>query len=534
MALQITQRPLYNTLAAGQEIVFVVNETTGNIVTTKTNVNYVVEIRVATDSSELNQTTSIIGEFKSTPNDKGVGVFELSTILENYVSPDYNGVDTEIAAGETVQTTFRGNTFENNNNEKRFYHAIHLVDRYCISQNAIKYVRVKFTMEYLGADPNNPNAVGKDPYLIQQYSSDLLIFNGVVYDTDVLTYSDSSFRKFDFGYNLSATDDTTRPSYILQNSGTDLATATGQMLSDAPLTQEARLTDYGTLPFLNFLRTAQNTYFVGNSTQSPNSIGYIAIKLYNDVNVQLGSTIVAYNRQTNGGYSAQGTDISNNFFSTTRLIYFGAFPANLDGAYIADNATYADWNTHKANVSYYTLQAYQEITLADDTPIGKEFTINIVKSDCKYESIRLVWLNKHGVWDYYTFRKKSVRSLATNRTNFTQLAGTWNESSYSNLGYSGGQKNFRVNTRESIKMNTDFVTEADAIWFEQLINSTEVYILNGFNADGAILNAGNINRYVEPVTVKTSSYTRKTRGNDKLIQYTFDVERASDRRTQRV
>ena len=83
-------------------------------------------------------------------------------------------------------------------------------------------------------------------------------------------------------------------------------------------------------------------------------------------------------------------------------------------------------------------------------------------------------------------------------------------------------------------MNTDFVTEADAIWFEQLINSTEVYILNGFNADGAILNAGNINRYVEPVTVTTSSYTRKTRGNDKLIQYTFDVQRASDRRTQRV
>tara|TARA_R100001594_G_scaffold17746_4_gene35900 strand:+ start:378 stop:1979 length:1602 start_codon:yes stop_codon:yes gene_type:complete len=533
MALIIEQRPLYKTIAAGQEIIYVLNESTGNIVTTKTNVNYVAEIRVSVDQSELNQSSSSIGTFKSTPNDKGVGIFELSTILENYVSPDYNGVDTEIAAGENVSSTWRGNTFENNNNEKRYYHALHLVDRYCLSQNSIKYVRIFFKMEYLGADINNPNAVGFDPYLLAQ-GDDLLIFNGVVYDTDVLTYSDSSFRKFDFGYNLSATDDTTRPSYILQNSGTDIATATGQMLSDAPLAQEARLTDYGTLPFLNFLRASQNTYFVGNSTQSPNSIGYIAIKLYNDVNVQLGSTIVAYNRQTNGGYSAQGTDISNNFFATTRLIYFGAFPANLDGAYIADNATYADWNTHKANVSYYKLQAYQEITLADDTPIGKEFTINIVKSDCKYESIRLVWLNKHGAWDYYTFRKKSVRSLATNRTNYTQLAGTWNQSSYSNLGSSGGEKNFRVNTRESIKMNTDFVTEADAVWFEQLINSTEVYILNGYNSDGALLNAGNINRYVEPVTVQTSSYVRKTKGNDKLIQYTFDVQRASDRRTQRV
>lgn len=534
MALQIVQRPLYNTLAAGQEIVFVVNETTGNIVTTKTNVNYVVEIRVATDSSELNTTTSIIGEFKSTPNNTGVGIFELSTILENYVSPDYNGVDTEIAPGETVQTTFRGNTFENNNNQKRFYHAIHLVDRYCISQNAIKYVRVKFTMEYLGADANNPNAVAKDPFLIANYSNDLLIYNGVLYDTDVLAYSNFVGKKFDFGYNLSATDDTTRPSYIIQNSGFTTTTASGQMLSDAPLTQEARLTDYGTLPFLNFLFSVTNSFYVGNSTISPASIGLIRIKLFNDAGVQLGSTIEAENRQSNGGYSANAPDINTNTFATTRLIYFGAFPANLDGAYIADNATYADWNTHKANVAYYTLQPVQQSPTSQPIVIGDEYRINIVKSDCKYESIRLVWLNKHGVWDYYTFRKKSVRSLATNRTNFTQLAGTWNESSYSNLGFSGGQKNFRVNTRESIKMNTDFVTEADAIWFEQLINSTEVYILNGFNADGAILNAGNINRYVEPVTVKTSSYTRKTRGNDKLIQYTFDVERASDRRTQRV
>ena len=392
MALQIVQRPLYNTLAAGQEIVFVVNETTGNIVTTKTNVNYVVEIRVATDSSELNSTTSIIGEFKSTPNNTGVGIFELSTILENYVSPDYNGVDTQIAPGETVQTTFRGISFENNNNQKRFYHAIHLVDRYCISQNAIKYVRVKFTMEYLGADANNPNAVAKDPHLVANYSNDLLIYNGVLYDTDVLTYSNFASRKFDFGYNLSATDDTTRPSYIIQNSGFTTTTASGQMLSDAPLTQEARLTDYGTLPFLNFLFSVTNSFNVGNSTINPASIGLIRIKLFNDANVQLGSTIEAENRQSNGGYSANAPDINTNTFATTRLIYFGAFPANLDGAYIADNVTYADWNTHKANVAYYTLQPVQQSPTSQPIVIGDEYRINIVKSDCKYESIRCVGL----------------------------------------------------------------------------------------------------------------------------------------------
>jgi hypothetical protein len=38
-------------------------------------------------------------------------------------------------------------------------------------------------------------------------------------------------------------------------------------------------------------------------------------------------------------------------------------------------------------------------------------------------------------------------------------------------GFKGGKKNFRVNSTERIQVNTDFVTEADAVWFEELINS---------------------------------------------------------------
>ena len=42
------------------------------------------------------------------------------------------------------------------------------------------------------------------------------------------------------------------------------------------------------------------------------------------------------------------------------------------------------------------------------------------------------------------------------------------------------------------------------------------------------------NKYVEPVTLTTSSYTRKTIANDKLMQYTFEVEKSKNRRTQSV
>ena len=66
---------------------------------------------------------------------------------------------------------------------------------------------------------------------------------------------------------------------------------------------------------------------------------------------------------------------------------------------------------------------------------------------------------------------------------------------------------------------------------EELINSTEVYIIKGFSADD--INTIT-NKYVEPVTLTTSSYIRKTIANDRLIQYTFDIEKSKMQRTQSV
>ena len=80
-------------------------------------------------------------------------------------------------------------------------------------------------------------------------------------------------------------------------------------------------------------------------------------------------------------------------------------------------------------------------------------------------------------------------------------------------------------------MNTNFVSEAEGAWFEELINSPEIYILNGFQTDFA---DPLLNTYVTPVRLTTSSYTKKTIANDKVMQYTFEVEKAKTLRTQSV
>ena len=95
----------------------------------------------------------------------------------------------------------------------------------------------------------------------------------------------------------------------------------------------------------------------------------------------------------------------------------------------------------------------------------------------------------------------------------------------------GGKKTFRVNTTESIRMNTDYINVNDNTILEELINSPEVYLLEGFQTD---VNYSLLNQYVTPVRLKTSSFTRKTVANDKLIQYTFEIEKSKTFRTQSV
>jgi hypothetical protein len=127
---------------------------------------------------------------------------------------------------------------------------------------------------------------------------------------------------------------------------------------------------------------------------------------------------------------------------------------------------------------------------------------------------------------------KSSKTISTKGSTYQQLAGSWNESAYRIDSFKGGKKAFRVNATEKISMNTDFVNESESEWFEELINSPEVYILKGY--DNVVETNSALNQYVIPVRLTTSSYTKKTIANDRLMQYTFEVEKSKTLRTQAV
>lgn len=144
---------------------------------------------------------------------------------------------------------------------------------------------------------------------------------------------------------------------------------------------------------------------------------------------------------------------------------------------------------------------------------GKNKVID-VKSvpECKYNPYRIRFRNRFGVFDYLWFFKKSVKSMSVNRDTYH---------SNSIQSYTAGDgvrtnRHFNTNGKESIVLNSDWVDERLNESFRQLMLSEDVELY-----DFDTKKTYNIN-------ILTSDLTFKTHLNDKLINYTIEVEFAHE------
>jgi len=469
MALSIEQEPLYSLSVVGSEIIFTALDAA--TVSAYFNVNYVAEVHIATVDITF-ATSTVIGTFKTTPNNTGAGMFDLRPVLESFVSPD------NLAA--------LGSSYKTDATTATVTHPLHLVDKYSMNDNVLRYLRIRFTIEGSATASGTVAQVGA-----VADSTQYTLINGYLKYTDVIDIFNG-----EFGYITTG--------FYFNDVGSTLPLKTpSSYLTNAPLVQYAKDTDYGTVSFIS----------TDNGTN--NILDKFTITYYDSSGVAVGTADDIDNIDANGGFTTFTND------SKKQLMHLGCYPANL-----------RNWSTNFAavlgTVDYYTVAGFN----AAGRQITEVLNIYLLCPNLKgYESVRLTWLNQWGVWDYYTFTMKSTKTISTKGSTYEQLAGNWNESKYLPSGYRGGKKAFRVNATEKIKMNTDFVNEAESEWFEELINSPEVYILEGFRVDQ---NFSMLNQYVVPVRLSTSSHTIKTVANDKLIQYTFEVEKSKTLRTQSV
>ena len=82
----IVQKPRFEQLVAGQPIIFVLEN--NQVVANEIRVKHSARLFVSKTDTVSTSIDYKIGDFKTTPNNAGVGIFDFSDILESFVSAD--------------------------------------------------------------------------------------------------------------------------------------------------------------------------------------------------------------------------------------------------------------------------------------------------------------------------------------------------------------------------------------------------------------------------------------------------------------
>lgn len=154
-----------------------------------------------------------------------------------------------------------------------------------------------------------------------------------------------------------------------------------------------------------------------------------------------------------------------------------------------------DFNTNNARLSftYTTGVEVMEIELNDRCS--------------KYDLVDLVFKNKYGFLETLSFDKLSKKTLDITKSDYNRSIVDFNGNFDLNRHT---KKDFNVTGRTSILLNTDWIPEYMNPVFQELMLSEEVYMVE--------------NEILTPVNIKDTSITYKTQLNDKLINYTINVE----------
>jgi len=152
---------------------------------------------------------------------------------------------------------------------------------------------------------------------------------------------------------------------------------------------------------------------------------------------------------------------------------------------------------------------------ADTIQVSQFGNVEVIKvkeiEECKYDPYKITFVNKYGALQDIWFFKKSSLSMRTKQESYK--ANIVSSGSYS----INDRQNYIFNKTgtESLKLNTGFYPEEYNEIFRQLSLSEEVWM--------------NYENQTLPINITSSSLNYKTRLNDKLINYTIDVEFSNDK-----
>lgn len=237
--------------------------------------------------------------------------------------------------------------------------------------------------------------------------------------------------------------------------------------------------------------------------------------------VAISYVITTYTAVEGGGTAtAQGAVTHTGFYGYSE--FWNGVNQDLDGddeeltntgntriIYLPDNTASFAWDMNSGTKDKTTIST--SATSVTSASGNYTWTIQRVCS-AKYSPIQMRFINHKGAPQDQYFFLKSVENISTKSEAFKRNIFTYSSSNYDVKSHQ--TQTFNKTGKKSFTLNTDYLAEAYNDVIQDIMLSEYVWI------------------YFEsrwhPVTVTTSSLQKKTSLNDRLIQYTMQVQDAND------
>ena len=397
----------------------------------------------------LSGSNTVIQRIKQQPNPNNAGVFDMGSIITNYLDSDNSWKAAPFVTSSEVAKRFQ----------------VKFGEQYgtSASSSVILYTGV-------GAVTGSP-AVTASAYLYT--------INGLVDPNDKVNWNFPSASYF----TASAVSTTT--TFSKQHA-----------LTNAPLTQYIQDGEYATISLINGNFT--------NSTTAAQDIYVVDVTVFDITGSEIDQFDLA-NIVSNGGgprlnIGTVWSAIATSQTAGTQLITVGVGPQNLtDGG----NTLPSDW-------AYYTVNAYGQQAASTTNTSGSYATLRYEKQgpQCGYDGVRFAWKNEFGVWDYYTFTLQTDKTTAIQREQYTQTFVDYSTPT-STVAYNKerrGAKQFYNKLTQRVVVNSNWLTQEEADWLKELFFSTNVFQQIGTEFFPIVIGSVELIEKTNPRTQTTFQY----------------------------
>lgn len=437
-----------------------------------TGFSYVVDIYAAGTSTKIYE-----GRISPRPND-GYGFIDLSKILQSTLS-------NEMPIGNT---TFRQAT----TNFKRY--DIKVGEEYVVS----------YTID---TPVDNGGYLQLDTTAVNTFSvGDQVVISGCNISTvdglhTIIDVADTDTFTIDLVYDAGMASVTTGSITYADNRKTitrDLDTLSGQIAYDAARTfvdfrswtTAAWAMDSTSAPYGKFLTSAPNEFTIGEDSEahlmmySPNTSTYCARVYFENSNGD-----ILYRSTANAGWYVMSVAAGTSNANPTTVVS-GSTPLI------------------KATTEWYDV--WMADASGNRTSDKFRFTID---ARCVINDFVIVFKDRMGSYLPFSFQLKSKEEKSITREEYKKSYGDYSGGSFTYATTDRGNTVFSVDEVTTYTLTTNWMNDADSVYFKELITSNECQML----IDGT---------YVA-VNVVNTSHEVKRQQNKKMIQYTIQVTQSN-------